>query len=93
MGQREYISWTCVVRVSPLLLISICHGYLTIFLFLIPFGFMYHARIFLVRQNCHTPFMVFSVAYTLYEGPKLDASRSQSVTPTNCQYDPIHQHK
>jgi hypothetical protein len=31
--------------------------------------------------------------YGICEGPKLDALRSQSVTPTNCQYNIIHQHK
>ena len=42
---------------------------------------------------CETiPSMVFSVTYTLCEGPKLDA-RSQSVTSVNFQYDTIHQHK
>ena len=28
-----------------------------------------------------TLFMVFSVTYTIYEGPKLDSHRSQSVKP------------
>ena len=37
--------------------------------------------------------MVFSVTYTIREGPKLDAYMSQSVTPTNWQYDVFYQHK
>jgi hypothetical protein len=40
-----------------------------------------------------TPFMVLSVMCTLCKGPKLDAYRSQSVMPANCQYDSIRQHK
>ena len=44
-------------------------------------------------HNPSTPFMVFSITYIIYEGPKLDAQRSQSVMPANCQYDSIHQHK
>ena len=33
--------------------------------------------------------MVFSVTYSVCEAPQLDALRSQSVTPTSCQYDSI----
>ena len=40
-----------------------------------------------------TPFMVFNVTYTICEGHKLDAWRSQSVTPTNSQHDSLRQHK
>ena len=40
-----------------------------------------------------TPFMVFNVMYTICEGPKLDAYRSQSVMRANCQHDSIHRHK
>ena len=40
-----------------------------------------------------TPFMVFSLTYTICEGPRLDVCRSRSVTPINCQYDSIRQHK
>ena len=36
---------------------------------------------------------LFSVTYTICEGPKLDHWVSESVTPANCQYDFIHQHK
>ena len=43
-------------------------------------------------QRVH-PFMVFSVTYTICKGPKLDAQRSPTVTPANCQADSIHQHK
>jgi hypothetical protein len=38
--------------------------------------------------------MVFiGATYTNCKGPKLDASRSQTVTYANCQYDIIRQHK
>ena len=40
-----------------------------------------------------TPCMVFSAACTIYEGPKLDAQRSQSVMSIDRQYDTIRQHK
>ena len=35
-------------------------------------------------DNTVTPFIVFGVTYTICEGPKLDALRSQSVTSTYC---------
>ena len=37
--------------------------------------------------------MVFSIAYTIAKGPKLDASQSQSVKSVNCQYECICQHQ
>ena len=40
-----------------------------------------------------TPLMVFSVMYTIREGPKRDAYKFQNVMPANWQYDFIHQHK
>ena len=45
-----------------------------------------------MRKGTKLP-MVFNVTYIVSEGPKLDASRSQNVKPTNCQYDSIRQHK
>ena len=38
-------------------------------------------------HNPTTTFIVSSVMCTICEGPTLDASRSQSVTPDNRQYD------
>ena len=38
------------MRISQFL-IPVGHEYLTVFLFLIPFGSIYHARIFIPRQN------------------------------------------
>jgi hypothetical protein len=38
-------------------------------------------------------FMEFSVMYIICGVPKLDAWRSQIVTPASCQYDSIRQHK
>ena len=40
-----------------------------------------------------TLFMVFSVTYTICEGPTLDALRFQSVVSVNCQCDVICQYK
>jgi hypothetical protein len=37
--------------------------------------------------------MVSIIMYTICEGPKLDAWRSQSVMHDICHYDAIHQHK
>ena len=37
--------------------------------------------------------MVFNVTYIVCKGPKLDAYKSPIVTPMNCQYDTIRQHK
>ena len=37
--------------------------------------------------------VVFSVMYTICEGPNLDAYTSQSVMSGNCQHDIIHEHK
>ena len=39
-----------------------------------------------------TSFMVFSVTYTISKILSLDVQKSQSVMPTNCQFDSIHQH-
>ena len=37
--------------------------------------------------------MIFSVTYTICEGPKLDVKRSQIVAYANCQYEVICQYK
>ena len=37
-----------------------------------------------ISSSTTSLFMVFNVTYIIYEGPKLDASRFQSVTYANC---------
>ena len=34
-------------------------------------------------------FLLMSPPYTIYKGPKLDAQRSQNVTPSKCQCHPF----
>jgi hypothetical protein len=46
-----------------------------------------------IYQDKCTPFMVFSITHIICKGSKLDAQRSQSVMPANCQYDSIRHRK
>ena len=52
-------------------LIPVRYGYLTVFLFLIPFGFIYHARIFILTQNCPSINMVRIVLTLMVSGTLL----------------------
>ena len=48
---------------------------------------MFNLMLYTKFVNSNTPLVVFSVTYTIYKGPKVDAYESQSFMSATCQYD------